>query len=676
MSLAIPPLARCPRHHRRRTPVSPSPPRGGVRRIVLRFEWLEDRTVLSTFTVTNIGDSGPGSLRQAILDSNAATGGTNTIDFQISGPGVQVIAPASPLPAITGAVLIDGWSQPGFSDTPLIDLDGSGAGAADGLTITGPGVTVRGLDISDFGQGAGIHITGAGATGNWIYGDFLGTDPTGTQAAPNNVGVEIDGAAVNNLVGTNGDGVNDVAERNLLSGNLFAGVWINGQGTDGNAVAGNLIGTSVTGDVALDNGTSPAIYQSPATYGGTDALIGGGVVIEGGASSNRIGTDGHGVDDAGERNVIAGSDNDGIDIIGTGTDGNIVAGNVIGTDVTGTIPLGVDTYDVSLALGASHNYVGVNPDGGATLSDEGNVISAAGNDGIEVSISSDNNVISGNRIGTDATGEVALGNDIDGILIINSAGNTIGGTGADEANVISGNGASDYSFESNSGIELDDASDNLVAGNLIGTDVTGTKALGNVGDGVDIAGNGPSIDNTIGGTSAIAGNLISDNGGPGVVVAGDAAVGNQITANRIFGNTGQAIDLGDDGVTENASTPRQGPNNLQNFPLIVTTAGGRNEGWLGGSQPDASYRIDVFASAGYGPGGAGEAQDYLGSLEVTTDATGQATFDVPFTAPAGLPIITATATDPQGNTSEVSALRRATLETPATDDPPVPGSGR
>src|SRR5262249_24749921 len=101
MSLAIPTLARRPRPHRRRKPVCPPPPCGGVHRFGLRFEWLEDRTVLSTFTVTNTDNSGPGSLRQAILDSNAATGVGNTIDFAIPGPGVQVIAPLSPLPAIT-----------------------------------------------------------------------------------------------------------------------------------------------------------------------------------------------------------------------------------------------------------------------------------------------------------------------------------------------------------------------------------------------------------------------------------------------------------------------------------------------------------------------------------------------------------------------------------------------
>ena len=81
-------------------------------------------------------------------------------------------------------MLIDGFSQPGYAGTPLIELNGSQAGLGDGLTITGSGVTVRGLDIDGFSaQGAGIHLTGTGATGDWIYGNFLGTDPTGTQAA-------------------------------------------------------------------------------------------------------------------------------------------------------------------------------------------------------------------------------------------------------------------------------------------------------------------------------------------------------------------------------------------------------------------------------------------------------------------------------------------------------------
>ena len=206
-------------------------------------KFMEDRTLLASFLVINTDSSGRGSLRQAILDSDAATGGTHTIDFDIPGSGVQTIVPLSALPAITHSVLIDGFSQPGYGETPLIELSGNQAGGGDGLTIKGPDVTVRGLDINGFSQGAGIRVTGTGATSRyWVYGNFLGTDPTGKQALPNYIGVQIDAGATGNLVGTNGDGVNDASERNLISGNQFAGVWITGQSTSRNAVAGNSMG--------------------------------------------------------------------------------------------------------------------------------------------------------------------------------------------------------------------------------------------------------------------------------------------------------------------------------------------------------------------------------------------------------------------------------------------------
>ncbi len=123
------------------------------------------------------------------------------------------------------------------------------------------------------------------------------------------------------------------------------------------------------------------------------------------------------------------------------------------------------------------------------------------------------------------------------------------------------------------------------------------------------------------------------------------------------------------------TAPRQGPNNLQNFPIIVTTADGQFEGWLGGSTPDTTFPHRLLRQRRrYNPDGSGEAQDYLGSLEVTTDSQGQVVFAVPFTPPAGLPIVTATATDPQGNTSEVSALRRGdTAVSPPTLSDVAPG---
>ena len=684
------PLAR-----RERVAASPASFSGVHFRFRPRLEFMEDRTLLSTFLVNTTADSGAGSLRQAILDSNAATSGTSTIDFAIPGQGVQTIAPISPLPAITNSVLIDGFSQPGYAGTPLIELSGSSAETADGLTITGSDVTIRGLDINSFSQGAGIHITGTGATDNWVYGIFAGTDPTGTLSEPNDSGVAIDGGASDNLIGTNGDGVNDAAERNLLSGNLFAGVWITGQGTDGNAVAGNFLGTDISGSVALNNGTQSLVDSQGNTFGG-------GVAISGGASGNRIGTDGASVDDVGERNVIAGSNNDAIDIWGTGTDGNIVAGNFIGTDVTGTYALGIAGDGVFLAEGASLNWVGVNPIGGTAEGDEGNLISGNGSDGVQfVSSGTDDNVVAGNRIGTDVTGTDFLGNAGWGVTLQEAASNTVGGSTAGAGNVISGNGeggvvitgqgtddnqvaGNDVGTDQtgsltfpNRGPGIDVAAgasnnmiggpiagagnvisgndgdgvvitgqgtdENQVSGNNVGTEQAGSVAIPNQGPGIDVAagasnnmiggsiagagnvisgndgdgvvitgqgtddnqvaGNdvgtdqtgtvtipnqGPGIDvaagasnNTIGGLSGTgAGNLITDNGGPGVVIQDIGSAGNQITANSIFGNTGQAIDLGDDGVTYNAIAPRQGPNNFQNFPIVIATAlAGTKAGW-------------------------------------------------------------------------------------------------
>ncbi len=94
--------------------------------------------------VDTTADSGPGSLRQAILDANTVTGQTVTIDFAIPGSGVQTIELASPLPAITASVSIDGSSQPEFAGTPLIALGGESTD----VTIADGNLTIRGLSLS------------------------------------------------------------------------------------------------------------------------------------------------------------------------------------------------------------------------------------------------------------------------------------------------------------------------------------------------------------------------------------------------------------------------------------------------------------------------------------------------------------------------------------------------
>ncbi len=297
-------------------------------------------------------------------------------------------------------------------------------------------------------------------------------------------------------------------------------------------------------------------------------------------------------------------------IDGQGTDGNVVAGDLIGTTVTGDAALPNGTSAANDYNGYGYYYSGLS--GGVVISGSA----------------------SGNQIGADLESALAAG----------------------EGNVISGNA----SF----GIQLSDpgTSGNVVQGNLIGTDSTGTVDLGNVSVGVDFQSG--AADNTIGRTTAAAGNVITNNGAGGVFVNGSGSVGDEIIGNRIFGNNGQAIVIDHYGMTYNSSAPPQGPNNLQNFPIIFTSSDGQFEGGLWGSLPDATFRVDLFASSAFDSSGTGEAEDFLGSIEVTTDGQGQALFDVPYVPPTGLPIITATATDPQGNTSEVSALRRATLQAP------------
>jgi hypothetical protein len=154
----------------------------------------------------------------------------------------------------------------------------------------------------------------------------------------------------------------------------------------------------------------------------------------------------------------------------------------------------------------------------------------------------------------------------------------------------------------------------------IQTDPTGTMARPN-GVGVEIAGG--AHDNTIGGTAAGAGNVISDNTGTGVVIGSSitdlAAVGNNIRGNSIFDNGGLGIDLGNDGVTANhKSKPGTGPNHLQDFPVLAVAGSLRNghtlvKGKLH-SIPNTTFTLDFYASATANPSGFGEGQRHLGAI--------------------------------------------------------------
>jgi hypothetical protein len=244
--------------------------------------------------------------------------------------------------------------------------------------------------------------------------------------------------------------------------------------------------------------------------------------------------------------------------------------------------------------------------------------------------------VQGNTIGTDVSGTLALPNGT-GVSI--SASNiTIGGTAAGAGNLISGN--------TTDGIALLSGTGNVVQGNRIGVDVTGAQPLGNGGNGVLVGGNFPSAasNNLLGGTAGGAGNTIAFNGHDGILVI--RGTGNAIRQNSIFSNGGLGIEL------------RAGGNKMQPAPVLTsaTSSGGITaiQGTLT-STPNTTFVIELFANTECDPSGFGEGERFLASLPVTTDATGTASFAVILAIPVDLgQFITATATDPVGNTSQFS----------------------
>lgn len=202
---------------------------------------------------------------------------------------------------------------------------------------------------------------------------------------------------------------------------------------------------------------------------------------------------------------------------------------------------------------------------------------------------------------------------------------------------------------------------NVVQGNRIGTDATGANPLGNAGNGVSLK-NGAS-NNVIGGTG-VGANTIAFNAGAGVVVTEATSTGDIIRGNSIESNGALGIDLGADGVTPNHVGSTSGPNNLQNYPVLtqIQSIGSTTEivGSLNGLT-STTYTLDFYASAEADLTGYGQGQRYLGTATVTTDGSGNASFDVTLSASTAVgELISATATDPSGDTSEFSAVGAVT----------------
>ncbi|MGD0258843.1 MAG: hypothetical protein ABSD29_03365 [Verrucomicrobiota bacterium] len=513
----------------------------------------------ATFMVTNTSASGPGSLWQAIQDADNAANGLNTIVFEIPGTGVHTITPTNALPTISNPVVIDGTTQPGFAGTPLIELNGANAGTtSDGLLLTAGNSTIRGLAINRFG-GAGIHVELPGGT-NFIQGNFIGTDPTGTYALGNGSVLQSGGVYIFESPG-NWIGGPSPANRNVISGNVGPGVYL--QSCSGNTVQGNLIGVDVTGTNALGNSNNGiSLYPAAgnqvggAAAGARNVISGNGgsgVYLVGSGTTgnlvegNYIGTDTNGslaipnvgdgvtvngapANTIGPGNLLSGNSQGGVSLNGAGAASNLVQGNYIGTDASGGKALG-NQYSGVTIFGGNNNVVG------GTTAAARNVISANKLSGIYITTNSVGNLVQGNYIGVDATGANALGNAVDGISIDSASSNTVGGTTPGATNVISGN--------ANYGIEIYNtgATGNSIQGNFIGTAVSGQSALANNLCGVHIQSPG----NTVGGALSGAGNLISGNGQAGIFLDGSNAVANVVQGNYIGTVAGGTTGLGNGG---------------------------------------------------------------------------------------------------------------------------------
>ncbi len=333
-------------------------------------------------------------------------------------------------------------------------------------------------------------------------------------------------------------------------------------------------------------------------------------------------------------------------MVESGADGNTIQGNFLGTDITGTIGNGNGD---GIELCSDNNVVG-----GAHPEDR-NVFSSNAKRGLATCTGSGtaDNLIENNYIGTDVTGTQPLGNADQGMSLDNLHGATI------RNNVMANNG--------DSGILLQTATaaHNIIEGNLIGTDATGTAPLGNASHGICIS-NG-AHHNTLGGTVAGSGNLIAFNNGDGISLKDSGTAANAIRANRMFSNSGLGIDLNNDNVTPNdLGDGDSGANELQNFPVITSAVTNEVDtiaisGTLN-SLANTNFDIDFF----YNPGEDSQGHTYLGGLSVATDASGNASFiNVVFSpvAVSAFEFITATATvtsGPEtGNTSEFSETIQA-----------------
>jgi large repetitive protein len=465
------------------------------------------------------------------------------------------------------------------------------------------GTTGAGRNVIGGSAYQGLVLRDAGTKFNTVQGNYIGLNSAGSGALSNAwARVAVFGGA-----------------RNVISGNGEQGVTISDPTTGGNIVAGNYIGVDPTGTVPLPNGWS-------------------GVEIFDGGEGNLIAS-----------NLISGNLNHGVLIDGVGAANNVVWGNFIGVDASGTTAIPNGWAGVCLYSGAQSDFIG------GTVPSARNLISGNGNQGVALLFAGvDANRIQGNFIGLDASGMMAIPNGWSGVDIYSGpSGNVVGGPGG-ARNFISGNG--------NYGILIDYGSQqNRVVGNTIGLNAANNATVPNAFAGIQLFAG--AVSNQIGGLSFGDANLISGNSSDGVQLADAATSNNVVRGNSIVGNAGAGIGL------------YSGANHSAIAPSLTGAALGTNTVVRGTltSLASTTFQIDYYANPA--PAAGAEGMTYLGARSVTTSAGGTATFTNGLGAliPAGR-VITATATDPDGNTSAFSG--GVTVTTVSTVNDGIPDAWR
>ena len=345
----------------------------------------------------------------------------------------------SPLGNAYSGVLIGDWGVSG--DFPSdVTIGGTTSGTGNVISANGEW---------------GVWISGASVTGVVVEGNTIGTDANSDTGLGNDYsGVQIDSAATMNTIGGTTAGAG-----NLISDNGDDGILISDTGTSGNVVEGNNVGLNVAQSAALGN-----------TFGG--------VAIINGATDNTIGGT-----SSGAANTVAGNGTasnasftySNVAVYDTGTSGNVVEGNFIGTTASSASGLNATSDDgVFVGYGATGNTIG-----GSTAAAR-NIISGNSDAGVRVfDAGPAGNTIEGNYVGTNVAGNAALANSTTGVLI--ESDGTAGETSTNNLvidNVLSGNGES--------GVAIENASQNTIEANLIGTDATGALAVPTGWDGVHL----------------------------------------------------------------------------------------------------------------------------------------------------------------------------------------------